>query len=52
MVMAENNITVEIRCKRCGKLLFKILKRFDTHKKSDIIVSKCNRCKNDNYIEI
>ena len=49
--MTENKITVEVRCKRCGKLLFKILKQFDITKKSDIIISKCNRCKNDNYIE-
>lgn len=51
MVMTENKITVEIRCKRCGKLLFKILKRFDIYKKNDTIVSRCNRCGKDNYID-
>ena len=49
----ENQINVEIRCKHCGKLLFVILKKdIDKRNKSDIIVSRCNRCGKDNHIKI
>jgi len=49
----EKMINVEVRCKNCGKLLFKILKKgIDKRNKCDIIVVRCNRCSTDNSIKI
>lgn len=49
----ENLIKVEIRCKKCGKLLFILHKKgIDKRNNYDIIVSRCNRCGKDNHIKI
>lgn len=50
---AEKQLKNEIRCKKCGKLLFIIFKKgIDKRNKTDIIVSRCNRCGIDNSIKI
>ena len=49
----ENLIKVEKRCKKCGKLLFILLKKgIDKRNNCDIIVSRCNRCGKDNHIKL
>ena len=47
------DISIEKRCKKCGRLLFKLHKKnIDKIEKGVIIVSRCNRCSCDNYIKI
>ena len=47
------DISVEKRCEKCGKLLFKLKKKnVDKIEKSVIIISRCTRCGCDNNIKI
>lgn len=51
--VGENNEFSELRCKKCGKLLFKCKinsKVVDKKKQYVNIVSRCSRCKHDNEI--
>ena len=49
----EDMIKVEYRCKHCGKLQFKIIKKtIDKFDKSVIIEVRCNRCSTDNTIKL
>lgn len=47
------DISIEKRCKKCGKLLLKLKKKnIDKIEKSVIIISRCTRCGYDNNIKI
>lgn len=52
-MVTEKEIAIEIRCRRCGKLLFKVLNCAGRRRMRKVtVLSRCTRCGRDNRIEI